>query len=448
MLAPRVRRVRPSRQVLRDGPRLVTPKRCNHNWSTQPSNDVARDAVAQLASTPRRSLTLADLLRHGRPPLSKEALLASANFTLSLLPARLASRIQALRNLPFIIVSNPHMSQIYHNYLHSLSTLLPYQQRKITTFEEEKQFGEVLADLVQTHTNTIPILARGFLESRKYINPEDVTRFLDTHLRARIGTRLIAEQHLALHLTSQPVIDELSKTPHESSSRNTSPSNYIGVIDTALQPAQIIRSCEDFVSEICELKYGVRPRLEIGGEPDASFAHIPVHVEYIITELLKNAFRATIESGNEREPIEVTIAAAPDVPGNGRPVQEDTDGSFQLDSAENEAVDHASPSSQSITIRIRDRGGGIPPEVLPHIWSYSFTTFSDMDSGGEGSSNLRALDTIASSGGHISSIAGLGYGLPLSRAYAEYFGGSIAIQSLWGWGTDVYLTLQGVGKID
>ncbi|KAJ5707689.1 hypothetical protein N7488_007490 [Penicillium malachiteum] len=429
---------------------LVT--RQNHDWARRPSSnardDVARDEVARLAATPRRSLTLADLLQHGRPPLSKEALLASANFTLSLLPARLASRIQALRNLPYIIVSNPHMSKIYHNYLHSLSTLLPYQQRKITTFEEETQFGDVLADLVQTHSNTIPVLARGFLESRKYISPEDVTRFLDTHLRARIGTRLIAEQHLALHFTSQPVVDEFSEK--EKKSINSGSSNYIGVIDTALQPARIIRSCEDFVSEICELKYGVRPGLEIGGDPDATFAHIPVHVEYIITELLKNAFRATIESGNEREPIEVTIAAAPDVPGRQHPIQEDADSRFQLASQidSHEAIGDANPSSQSITIRIRDRGGGIPPEVLPHIWSYSFTTFSDMDIDSSDASNLRALDTLTGSGGHMSSIAGLGYGLPLSRAYAEYFGGSIAVQSLWGWGTDVYLTLQGVGKID
>jgi signal transduction histidine kinase len=37
-----------------------------------------------------------------------------------------------------------------------------------------------------------------------------------------------------------------------------------------------------------------------------------------------------------------------------------------------------------------------------------------------------------------SSIAGLGYGLPLSRAYAEYFGGGIAVQSLYGWGCVSY----------
>lgn len=36
-----------------------------------------------------------------------------------------------------------------------------------------------------------------------------------------------------------------------------------------------------------------------------------MHIEYILTELLKNSFRATIEAGMEKEPIEVTIAPAP-----------------------------------------------------------------------------------------------------------------------------------------
>lgn len=346
---------------------------------------------------------------------------------------------------------------IYNNYVHSLSTLLPYQQRQITTLEEENRFTDSLADLVHTHSNTIPVLARGFLECKRYIPPADVTRFLDTHLRARIGTRLIAEQHLALHIASQPDNDG------GSGPKEPAPSNYIGVIDTALQPARVIKACEDFVGEICELKYGVRPRLTIVGQPDASFAHVPVHLEYIITELLKNAFRAVIENGTEREPIEVTIAAAPDVPGNhmhenlGRPPtsegnNSDTDLGFQIDTVggtadANESIRYLTPSSQSITIRIRDRGGGIPPEVLPHIWSYNFTTFSDEASQDAGNGNIDALNTISASGGHMSSIAGLGYGLPLSKAYAEYFGGGIAMQSLWGWGTDVYLTLQGVGKV-
>ena len=361
--------------------------------------------------------------------MAEEALFSSANFTLSLIPIRLAHRIQALRNLPYIVVSNPHISRIYSYYLHSLSTLLPYQERQITTLEDEVQFTEVMADLVQTHSNTIPILARGFLECRKYIAPKDVTKFLDEHLRARIGTRLIAEQHIALHLSSLPHNGGNPKSHlHPSSS-------YIGVIDTALRPADIIRNCESFVGEICELKYGVRPTVVINGSPDTIIAHVPTHLEYIITELLKNAFRATVETGHEREPVDITIAVSSDC------------APYDIRNAQN--CDFSKDvSTPSVTIRIRDRGGGISPVHLPNVWSYSFTTFGDeeaMDAAGNG--NIDALNTISGAGTDGSSLAGLGYGLPLSRAYAEYFGGSVDIQSLWAWGTDVYLKLKGLERI-
>lgn len=172
-----------------------------------------------------------------------------------------------------------------------------------------------------------------------------------------------------------------------------------------------------------------------------------MHLEYIVTELLKNAFRATVES-KSREPIVVTIAPEPAFKHQSPdtipsiPSADCDAGNFR-----SSAILPLDDNTPGVTIRIRDRGGGIPTDVLPDIWSYSFTTFSDdqeytSPSGGDG---LSAIAT-ASSGG--SSIAGLGYGLPLSRAYAEYFGGGIALQSLYGWGTDVYLRLKGVGKID
>lgn len=365
---------------------------------------------------------------------------------MSLLPARLAHRVQSLRNLPFIVVSNPHIATIYDNYLRSLSALLPYSKRRITTLEEEEQFTEVMADLVQTHSNTIPILARGFLECRKYISPVEVTKFLDQHLRARIGTRLVAEQHLALHMASQRGAQAM-------------PEHFIGAIDTALRPSEIVRSCEAFVSEICELKYGVRPTLVINGEVDAELAHVPVHLEYIITELLKNAFRATIEFGKEREPIEVTIAAAPDVPQTKLEalkklsVNQETSHDFSQEglleycTSSEGIIGPLNSASQGMTIRIRDRGGGIPPDTLPNIWSYSFTTFDSDKTTIGNNGNTDAMNAISGDGGNPSSIAGLGYGLPLGRAYAEYFGGGIAVQSMYGWGTDVYLSLQGVGKI-
>ncbi|KAJ6444249.1 kinase [Purpureocillium lavendulum] len=416
--------------------------------SPRTAHKVSDAEIAALAGQHQHSLSLADLVKHGRPPLSEKSLLSSANFTLSLLPIRLARRIQALRNLPYIVVSNPNISRIYNNYLHSLSILLPYwhaagQGQSIASLQDEIKFTNVLAELVATHTDTIPILAKGFLECRRYISPAEVTRFLDEHLRARIGTRLVGEQHIALHFSSQPHF-----APEDSPTPCPEHPSYIGVIDTALRPSQTIEACAGFVADICELRYGSRPQLYIDGEPDTTFAFVPMHLEYIVTELLKNAFRATVES-RSREPVVVTIAPEPPFkqqPGGAPHITlpgEDR-GLFRSD-----AIRPLDDNAPGVTIRIRDRGGGIPPDVLPNIWSYSFTTFSDEDEfPGPGDGSTDGLGAIATASVGGSSIAGLGYGLPLSRAYAEYFGGGIAVQSLYGWGTDVYLRLKGVGTID
>ncbi|KAI0870165.1 kinase isozyme 4 [Hypoxylon argillaceum] len=434
----------------RFAPAIAWTRSNSNDGSPQPAETitVTAAAITELANKRQHSLSLADLVKHGRPPLSEAALFASANFTLNLLPIRLAHRIQALRNLPFIVVADPNISRIYNNYVHSLSTLLPWQHRTISNIEDEIQFTSVLAELVATHQSTIPILAKGFLQCRRYISPAEVTRFLDTHLRTRIGTRLIAEQHIALHYSSVPHFDPgASPTP--------CPENpdYIGVIDTALSPAAIVDMCAGLVADICEYKYGVRPKWIINGEPNTIFTFVPMHLEYIVTELLKNAFRATVESGSS-EPIVITIAPEPPDAGPPRltldPPAADK-GAFRGD-----AIKPLDDNAPGVTIRIRDRGGGISPEVLPNIWSYSFTTFNedDMDdimsknSSGSGAwARKDALGILSSASSGASSIAGLGYGLPLSRAYAEYFGGGIAVQSLYGWGTDVYLRLKGVGKI-
>jgi signal transduction histidine kinase len=416
---------------------------------------VTDQVITTLAAQPRHRLTLDDLVKHGRPPLSSSSLLRSANFTLSILPSRLAQRIQALRNLPFIVVTNPHISRIHGNYMHSLSSLLPWAEREIKTVEDERAFTQVMADLVETHADTIPILARGFLESRRYIAPTEVAAFLDKHLRARIGTRLIAEQHISLHYSSQQHLEDIGQDDKSIHSVPEHMDSFIGVIDTKLCPTDVIRNCESVVGDICEFKYGIRPHVNITGVPDYTFAQIPSHLEYIITELLKNAFRATIENRMESEPIEITIAPLPESPRQAATMagKEHTENETGYEQGPTSNIGPMAESTPGVTIRIRDRGGGISPTNYAHIWDYSFTTFNDEqiqsalspESGGA-DNPMDGLNIISETDG--SSLAGLGYGLPLGRAYAGYFGGDIAVQSLWGWGTDVYLSLKGVGKVE
>ena len=45
-------------------------------------------------------------------------------------------------------------------------------------------------------------------------------------------------------------------------------------------------------------------------------------------------------------------------------------------------------------------------------------------------------------------LAGLGYGLPISRSYARYFGGDLNIMSMEGYGTDAFLHLPRLGDRD
>jgi pyruvate dehydrogenase kinase 2/3/4 len=43
-------------------------------------------------------------------------------------------------------------------------------------------------------------------------------------------------------------------------------------------------------------------------------------------------------------------------------------------------------------------------------------------------------------------LAGLGYGLPISRSYARYFGGDLDIMSMEGYGTDAFIYLVRLGN--
>lgn len=92
---------------------------------------------------------------------------------------------------------------------------------------------------------------------------------------------------------------------------------------------------------------------------------------------------------------------------------------------------------EDVTIKVSDEGGGIPRSGIPRIWTYLYSTanspLSDMDSDSEGADGPAVL-------------AGYGYGLPLSRLYARYFGGDLQIISMEGYGTDAYLHLNRLGN--
>ncbi|KAF5391736.1 hypothetical protein D9757_001648 [Collybiopsis confluens] len=388
-----------------------------------PSPRQATHLLARYASSPHRPLNLSALLSFGQP-LTPDSVLASVAYALEEIPRRLATRVQSIESLPFIVGTNPYVASILAAHRDSFEWLATYVTP--TSLEENADFAESLEDLVERHANDIPTLAKGFQESSKYMTNSQISQFLDGAIRSRISVRLIAEQHISL---SRAIYD--SSHPH------------IGVVNSRLSPADMIRMCGSFVTELCDATLGGSPVINIEGDRDATFAYVPVHLEYILTEILKNAFRATVEHHSKKNrgqnslpPIAITLSGPP--PG---------------------------PSPNYFSIRIRDQGGGVSPANISQIFSYAFTTAgrgasnddgsgggpyaaqhvggsAAIGDGGMGAGNLFGEITGKGLQTGLGTIAGLGYGLPMSRLYAKYFGGSLDLLSLEGWGCDVYLKLR------
>lgn len=132
--------------------------------------------------------------------------------------------------------------------------------------------------------------------------------------------------------------------------------------------------------------------------------------DYILLELLKNSMRATVDHHGvdaDFPPIRVIIADGDD--------------------------------NEDVVIKVSDEGGGIPRSNMKKIWSYLFTTADPAIQ--EGMVSVNPTDDHAID----SPLAGLGYGLPISRSYCRYFGGDLSIMSMEGHGTDAFVYLRRLG---
>ncbi|KDE07408.1 hypothetical protein MVLG_02275 [Microbotryum lychnidis-dioicae p1A1 Lamole] len=436
--------------------------------SPAPSHATAspQDLLAHYSQIPTRTVKLSDLTQYGTPPLSQDKLLESGERTRKQLLAGLARRVTQHLSLPFLPATNPSLQSIHKLYSSAFFDLVAVPE--IKTLEGNDELCSAMSKMVEEHRDNIPILAKGFQETRRYLADTAVTQFLDRAIRDRISLRLMAEQHLSLSSASMPALRP-SSTPAQTASSSTDPRvepsarapshpstslapSRVGVLDLSLNPHELVTACADYVTLLCEATYGVAPAYRIEGAPsNATVGSIGSHLEYILTELLKNAFRATVEhhtpEAEEEDPDVFRFDDLPHAHLNKKDFPE--------------VVVTIGVVKGLLTIRIRDRGGGVPPENIANIFSYAFTSVkalpdpdADPDSpgsdlyggasgagyyGGVGGGQQGGESTLKTSMG---TLAGLGFGLPLSRIYSGYFGGSLELVTMHGWGTDVYCVIR------
>eukprot|EP00245_Coleochaete_scutata_P003465 TRINITY_DN1509_c1_g1_i1.p1 TRINITY_DN1509_c1_g1~~TRINITY_DN1509_c1_g1_i1.p1 ORF type:complete len:373 (-),score=70.70 TRINITY_DN1509_c1_g1_i1:790-1908(-) len=349
------------------------------------------DDIYRLSCKKQTSISLKYMMDFGAHPATERSLLQAAKFLHSELPVRLAHRVKELENLPHGLSAKAPVLKVRDWYVDSFMDLRNFPE--VMDAADENKFTELINQIKLRHTNVMPTMALGIHEIREQLGRSmglndlpEIHQFLDRFYLSRIGIRMLIGQHVALH-------------------RKLPPPHYIGLICTKMSPMEVCENAIEDARSLCMRTYGSAPHVEVFGDPTFTFAYVPAHLHQMVFELVKNSLRAVteryIDSDDDPPPVRVVVA----------------DG------------------IEDVTIKISDEGGGIPRSGLPKIWTYLYSTARSPGS------DIRHLETTPSV------MAGYGYGLPISRLYARYFGGDLQIISMENYGTDAYLHLNRLGNV-
>lgn len=336
-------------------------------------------------------LTVRELYEFGNRAIASPELtrLQSAQWLYGELPVRLAHRVRELGELPFGLADMPSVIEVRDMYQNSFCDLVESQSPK--SAQDEKEFSHMLERIRERHDDVVKLLAKGVIELKEHCGRGggdlEIRGFLDRFYMSRIGIRVLMSHHLALGRQER---------------------GMAGVINRVCKPAELIREAINATTSLSYQHYAEAPVVELRGNVDLSFPYIDSHLFLCLFELLKNSLRATVETHRDASvlpPVRVIVA----------------DG------------------KEDVTIKISDEGGGFRRSEMKRVWSYLFTTARLP------AAKLFSMEERVDRTNRPDPIAGFGYGLPLSRLYARYWGGELGLSSMEGYGTDAYLHLSKLG---
>jgi len=95
---------------------------------------------------------------------------------------RLAHRLRDMQTLPYVVVTNPHISHVYELYYKAFETMR--RVREIRTVEDNDKYCAVISGTLGEHLTVIPRLAMGVLECQDLMQPDEMDKFMNTLLRS------------------------------------------------------------------------------------------------------------------------------------------------------------------------------------------------------------------------------------------------------------------------
>eukprot|EP00921_Rhytidocystis_pertsovi_P015926 GHVQ01025197.1.p1 GENE.GHVQ01025197.1~~GHVQ01025197.1.p1 ORF type:complete len:302 (+),score=19.34 GHVQ01025197.1:482-1387(+) len=228
------------------------------------------NVIEKFSKMPIRPMTMKRLLAVNSP--SESAIVKSGDWVRTELSVRVAHRLYDFHRLPFAVLGNPYIRDTYDVYTHTFEKMS--KVKPIKTMQDQQQLVKILEEERKSHDQTVDYMGQGVRQLRMVCPDINMDAFLERFFFFRIGRRIMIDHLVAL---------------------NSPQTNWTGSIHLACKPADIIRARAEDVREACRASYGLAPRYTISGNVQTEFAFMPDHLALIVTEILKNAMRATVE---------------------------------------------------------------------------------------------------------------------------------------------------------
>jgi signal transduction histidine kinase len=303
--------------------------------------------------------------------------------------------------LPHFVVCNPKINRVLTAHVDSFEALDSCAE--IRGPDDEAAFVRIIQENLRKHNPGTRLIAEGYRDVRRMYPEIILDEFMHDHFTTRIATRILMDNYLGL------------TTPLR---------GYLGVVCQGMKPLDIVMSIVDQIIDLTRSVYGIAPNVEYRGNLDCVLDYIPRHVQYMVRELIKNAFRSQVERYSSK-------ALGAQANGNDIPP----------------VVVELQQGDVHVIIKISDQGGGISKSAQRDAWNYGWTTVK-ADNEHHREVGMYAEESCPwmrgaqhAPVGRKTELAGYGFGLPLTRLHAQYFGGDVFMQALPGHGTDMYLLL-------
>lgn len=87
-----------------------------------------------------------------------------------------------MQKLPYVVVTNPHLSVVYELYYKAFETLR--RVPVIKSVEDNDKYCKTVRSTLKEHLAVIPNLVIGVLECQDLVQPDTMEEFINTMLRA------------------------------------------------------------------------------------------------------------------------------------------------------------------------------------------------------------------------------------------------------------------------